>query len=107
MIRQYGRESVADFLFKFWEVCLKINDLPEAEKLDRFLHALVPNVRVKVELRGPAHFQEAVVYAEWVDVCSALLYVHEFFWMFACGIYLLAHQEYALETQPRQGRPNR
>ena len=66
-IRQYGRESVADFLFRFREVCLKISDLSEAEKLDRFLRALVPNVRVQVELRGPAQFQEAAMYAERAD----------------------------------------
>ena len=35
--------------------------------MDCFLRALVPNVRVQVELRGPAHFQEVVVYA-----CSVL-----------------------------------
>ena len=66
-IRQYGRESVVDFLFKFWEVCLKIHDLSEAEKLDRFMRALVPNVRVQVELRGPMNIQEAAMYAERAD----------------------------------------
>ena len=58
---------MADFLFRFREVCLKIQDLSEAEKLDRFLRALVPNVRVQVELRGPAQFQEAAMYAERAD----------------------------------------
>ena len=67
MIHQYGRESAADFLFRFWEVCFKINDLSESEKLDRFLRALVPNVRVRVELRGPANFHEATMYAERAD----------------------------------------
>ena len=43
-LRQRDRESVAHFLFKFWEVCLKINDLPGAEKLNRFLRVLAPNV---------------------------------------------------------------
>ena len=55
---------MADFLFRFQEVCLKINGLHEAEKLDHFLRALVPNVRLQVELRGPPNFQEAAVYAE-------------------------------------------
>ena len=65
--RQYGRESVADFLFRFQEVCLKIHDLSEAEKLDHFMRALVPNVRVQVELKGPTNIQEVAMYAECVD----------------------------------------
>ena len=46
---------------------MKFNDLSEAEKLDRFLRALVPNVRVQVELRGPASYYEALMYAEHAD----------------------------------------
>ena len=66
-IRQYGRESVADFLFRFREVCLKIHDLSEVEKLDRFMRALIPSVRVQVELKGPTNIQEAAMYAERAD----------------------------------------
>ena len=66
-IRQYERESVADFLFRFWRVCLKIHDLSEVEKLDRFMRALIPNVRVQVELRGPMNIHEAAMYAERAD----------------------------------------
>ena len=64
MICQYGRESVADFFCRFWEICLKINDLSEAEKLDCFLRALVPNVVVQVELKRPMNFQEAAMYVK-------------------------------------------
>ena len=55
-VQQYARESVADFLFRFRGICLKIADLGEAEKMDRFCHALLPSVRLQVELRGPATF---------------------------------------------------
>ena len=39
-------------------------DLSEAEKLDHFVHALVQEIRLQVELRGPANFHEAVMFAE-------------------------------------------
>ena len=38
-MRQYARESVADFVFRFCATCLKVPDLSEAEKLDRFVRA--------------------------------------------------------------------
>ena len=66
-VQQYARENVADFLFRFRGICLKIADLGEAEKLDRFCRALLPSVRLQVELRGPATFQEAATYAEKTD----------------------------------------
>ena len=66
-VQQYARESVADFLFRFRGICLKIADLGEAEKMDRFCRALLPSVRLQVELRGPATFQEAATYAERAD----------------------------------------
>ena len=66
-VQQYARESVTDFLFRFRGICLKISDLGEAEKLDRFCHALLPSVRLQVELRGPATFPEVAAYAERVD----------------------------------------
>ena len=67
-IRQYNKESVADFVFCFCATCLKIADLAEAEKLDRFVCALGPDVRLQVELRGPRDFHEAVIFAECADV---------------------------------------
>ena len=39
-MRQSGRESVADFVFRFHATCLKIPDLSAAEKMDRFMCAL-------------------------------------------------------------------
>ena len=52
-LRQYGKESVADFISRFRATCLKIQDLSEAEKLDRFVHALVLDTQLQVELHSP------------------------------------------------------
>ena len=40
-MKQYARESVADFVYRFRATCLRVPDLSEAEKLDRFVRALV------------------------------------------------------------------
>ena len=45
-MRQYARESVADFVFRFHATCLKVPDLSEAEKLDRFVCTLVQDIRL-------------------------------------------------------------
>ena len=66
-MRQYGKESVADFVFRFRATCLKIPDLSEAEKLDRFVRALAQDIRLQVELRGPHDFHEAAMFAERAD----------------------------------------
>ena len=62
-MRQYARESVADFVFRFRATCLKVPDLSEAEKLDRFVRALVQEIRLQVELRGPVNFHEAAMFS--------------------------------------------
>ena len=49
-------------------MCLKIADLSEAEKLDRFVRVLVLDIRLQVELRGPRDFHEVAVFTERVDV---------------------------------------
>ena len=66
-MQQYGKESVADFVFRFRATCLKIPDLSEAEKLDRFVRALAEDIRLQVELRGPQDFHEAAMFAERAD----------------------------------------
>ena len=66
-MRQYAHESIADFVFRFRATCLKVPDLSEAEKLDRFVRALVQEIRLQVELRGPANFHEAAMFAERAD----------------------------------------
>ena len=64
---QYSKESVADFLHRFRATCLKIEHLSEEEKLDRFVRALVNDVCLQVELRNPATFNDAALYAEHAD----------------------------------------
>ena len=54
-------------MFCFCSNCLNIEDLSEANILDRFLHALVLDVWMQVELRGPLAFHEAAMYAERAD----------------------------------------
>ena len=68
---QYSKESVADFLHRFRATCLKIEHLSEEEKLDRFVRALGSDVRLQVELRNPATFNEAALYAERADAVLA------------------------------------
>ena len=63
-LKQFNRKSVADFVFRFRATCLKIADLSEAEKLDRFVRALVSDIRLQVELHGLRDFHEAAVFAE-------------------------------------------
>ena len=70
---QYGKESVADFLSSFRATCSKVDNLSEAEKLDRFVRALVPDVRMQVELRGLGTFHDAAIYVERAD--AMLLHV--------------------------------
>ena len=66
-LKQFNRESVANFVFRFCATCLKIADLSEAEKLDRVVRALVSDIRLQVELRGPRDFHEAAVFTERAD----------------------------------------
>ena len=52
-VQQYARESVGDFLFRFRGICLKIADLGEAEKLDRFCRALLPQCAPAGRIKRP------------------------------------------------------
>ena len=51
-------------MFRFRATCLKIADPSDAEKLDRFVRALVPNIRLQVELHMPLDFRETAMYTE-------------------------------------------
>ena len=64
--------------FVFVPHALMIQDLSEAEKMDHFIRALVPEVRLQVELRGPINFHEAAMYAEHADavICVSLAKTH-------------------------------
>ena len=75
---QYAKESVADFLHRFRATCLKIEHLSEEEKLDRFVRALANDVRLQVELRNPATFNDAALYAERADAVLSRTAGHGF-----------------------------
>lgn len=62
--------SVRSYIQEFQRLCLRITDMSEAEKLDRFLRGLKRHVRVEVELREPHTFDEAARMAERVDVIT-------------------------------------
>ena len=74
---QYGKESVVDFLYRFRATCLKVDNLFEAEKLNRFVRALVPDVRMQVELRGPGVFHNAAMYVERADAVLSRVTGHD------------------------------
>ena len=74
---QYAKESVADFLHRFRSACLKIDNLSEDEKLDRFVRALVSDVRMQVELRAPASYHDAAMYAERADAVLSRVTGHD------------------------------
>ena len=73
-MRQYGKESMADFVSRFCATCLKIQDLLEAEKMDRFVRTLVPEVRLHIELWGPLNFYEAPMHAEHANTMITHVY---------------------------------
>ena len=74
---QYAKESVADFLHRFRSACLKIDNLSEDEKLDRFVRALVSDVRMQVELRAPTSYHDAAMYAERADAVLSRVTGHD------------------------------
>ena len=76
-MRQYACESVADFVYRFRATCLRVPDLSEAEKLDRFVRALVQEVRLQVELRGPNNFHEVAMFAECADAVITCVAGHD------------------------------
>ena len=76
-MQQYAHESIADFVFRFCTTCLKVPDLSEAEKLDRFVRTLVQEIRLQVELRGPANFHEAAMFVERADAVITLVAGHD------------------------------
>ena len=57
--------------------CLRVPDLSEAEKMDRFVRALVQEIRLQVELRGPADFQEAAMFVERADAVITCVVGHD------------------------------
>ena len=74
---QYGKESVADFLYRFRVTCLRVDNLSEAKMLNRFVRALVPDVRMQVELRGLGTCHHVAMYAKRADVVLSRVTSHD------------------------------
>ena len=64
MLHHYKNESIHDFVSCFCATCLKIEDLDATKKLDSFVRALVLEVRLHLELRGPRDFIEEAMFAK-------------------------------------------
>ena len=64
-------------MFRFRATCLKVPDLSEAEKLDHFICALVQDIRLQVELRGPTDFHEVAMFAECADAVISHVAGHD------------------------------
>ena len=78
MMRQYAWGGVADFGFRFRATCLKVPDLSEAEKLDRFVRALVQDIRLQVELARPNRFSRGgTMFAERADAIITRVASHD------------------------------
>lgn len=59
--------SVSRYNFEFNQLCIEINDLGEAEKLDKYIRGLKRDVRIEVELIEPQNLAEAMAKAQRVD----------------------------------------
>lgn len=59
--------TVKRYVNEFNTLSLKIPDLSDVERIDRFLRGLKPKVRAEVELRSPTDFSAACSMAERVD----------------------------------------
>ena len=59
--------TVSEYIRDYMEVVLDIPDISESEKLDRFVHNLLPSVRRHVALKHPRTFAEACREAELFD----------------------------------------
>ena len=64
-LRQTG--SVQTLVFLFRSLILRISDLSEGEKMDRFLRALKPTIQKELEVKNVTTFEEACTMAERVD----------------------------------------
>ena len=64
-IQQKG--SVAEYVGRFRNLAVQVEDLNDAEKRHCFLRGLKPNVRREVELKDPGSFHELTSLAERVD----------------------------------------
>ena len=65
-LRQDTR-SVLSYTAEFNKLCIRIEDIAESEKLDKYIRGLKPTIRKDVRLENPRHLVEAVRIAQTVD----------------------------------------
>jgi hypothetical protein len=59
--------SVVKYNFDFQQLCLQIDDINEAEKLDKYVRGLKQHIRVKVELEQATTLTQAMSHAHVID----------------------------------------
>jgi hypothetical protein len=59
--------SVVKYNFHFQQLCLQIDDINEAEKLDKYVRGLQQHIRVKVELEQARTLTQAMSHAHVID----------------------------------------
>ena len=59
--------SVVRYNSEFQQLCLQINDISEAEKLDKYIRGLKSAIREKVELDEPRTLADAMSKAQRID----------------------------------------
>jgi len=62
--------SVSKYNFEFTGICVDIDDMNEAEKLDRYIRGLKTPIRVEVELAAPHDLNDAMSKAQRIDLIS-------------------------------------
>ena len=67
LAKLHQTKSVLNYIAEFNKLCIRIDDIAEAEKLDRFVRGLKPNVRKEVKIKNPQTMIEAVKLAQTVD----------------------------------------
>lgn len=64
-LRQTG--SVQALVYQYRALCLRIKDMSDSEKLDRFLRALKAPIQKELEIKEVSTFEEACTLAERID----------------------------------------
>src|SRR5258705_10063884 len=62
--------SVSKYNFEFTGICVDIDDMNEAEKLDRYIRGLKTPIRIEVELAAPRDLNDAMSKAQRIDLIS-------------------------------------
>ena len=66
-LRQSGK-SIAEYCNAFYKQIQLISDMSEADKIDNFMNGLVPSIANEVDRRDPKSLQEAMTFAQGVEL---------------------------------------